>query len=187
MSSSINLNLTGVGDEIAAAVAEAMRKQLATFQCQTAGIIAKQVSEQVAAAIKTALPDSQKPTFDVREQILGTCLLDLFLSHSSLPISDNARAVLASYTGTANIGFDNGITIVVASYGESVAVHVVSPKKASKWEAQVIGLLDGPAASSDADALQGLFKVSKLAVTRAWDLRENHGGFRDLDQITRTA
>lgn len=71
MSASINLNLNGVGDEIAVAVAEAMRKQLATFQCQTASIIGKQVSEQVAAALKTALLDLQKPTFDVREQIFG--------------------------------------------------------------------------------------------------------------------
>jgi hypothetical protein len=71
MSASINLNLDGVGDEIAVAVAEAMRKQLATFQCQTASIIGKQVSDQVAVALKTAVLDSQKPTFDVREQILG--------------------------------------------------------------------------------------------------------------------
>jgi hypothetical protein len=71
MSASINLNLDGVGDEIAVAVAEAMRKQLATFQCQTASIISKQVSDQVAVALKTAVLDSQKPTFDVREQILG--------------------------------------------------------------------------------------------------------------------
>jgi hypothetical protein len=71
MSASINLNLDGVGDEIAVAVAEAMRKQLAAFQCQTASIISKQVSNQVAVALKTAVLDSQKPTFDVREQILG--------------------------------------------------------------------------------------------------------------------
>jgi hypothetical protein len=63
MSSSINLNLDGIGDEIAVAVAEAMRKQLATFQCQTAGIIAEQVSQQVAAATKTALLDVQTPHF----------------------------------------------------------------------------------------------------------------------------
>lgn len=73
MSSSINLNLDGIGDEVAVAVAEAMRKKLATFQYQTAGIIAQQVSQQVAAASKTVLPDPQKPVFDVREQILGMC------------------------------------------------------------------------------------------------------------------
>jgi hypothetical protein len=39
--------------------------------CQTASIISKQVSDQVAVALKTAVLDSQKPTFDVREQILG--------------------------------------------------------------------------------------------------------------------
>lgn len=73
MSSSVSLNLTEIGEEIAVAVAEAMRKQRATFQCQTAGIIAKQVSEQVADALETTLIDLQVPTFDVREQILGMC------------------------------------------------------------------------------------------------------------------
>jgi hypothetical protein len=42
MSSSTDLNLTGVREEIAVAVAEAMRKQQAMFQCQNAGVIAKQ-------------------------------------------------------------------------------------------------------------------------------------------------
>jgi hypothetical protein len=90
MSSSINLSLTGVGEEIAAAVAEAMRKQQATFQSQTAatigkaigkqvgkeiaGKVAQEVSEQVAAALETTLLEVRKPVFDVREQILGMCL-----------------------------------------------------------------------------------------------------------------
>jgi len=90
MCSSVSLNLTGVGEEIAVAVAEAMRKQQATFQSQTAatigkaigkevgkdiaGQIAQEVSEQIAAALETTLLEVRKPNFDVREQILGTCL-----------------------------------------------------------------------------------------------------------------
>jgi hypothetical protein len=97
MSSSINLNLDidGVGDKIAvavaAAVAEAMSKQQSTIQSQNTTLIGEEVSrqvgkeinrvgqevsEQVAAALdkltleKAAL-DLEKPTFDVRQQIVG--------------------------------------------------------------------------------------------------------------------
>jgi hypothetical protein len=87
MSSSINLNLTGVGDQIAATVAEAMRKQQAASESaalvgkeigreigtEIAKQIGKEFSEHVAAAFKIALADLQKPTFDLREQILCTC------------------------------------------------------------------------------------------------------------------
>jgi hypothetical protein len=95
MASSINLNLTEVGDEIAVAVANAMRKQQATFQSRTAATIGKEigkqvgkeiatqvaqeVSEQVAAALETTLIELRKPVFDVREQILGMCLTCLLL------------------------------------------------------------------------------------------------------------
>jgi hypothetical protein len=85
MSSSINLNLTGVGDEIAAVVAESMRKQQAASESsaligkeigeevgkEIAKQIGKEFSEHVAGAFKIALADLQKPTFDLREQILG--------------------------------------------------------------------------------------------------------------------
>jgi hypothetical protein len=124
MSSSINLNLDGIGDEIAVAVAEAMRKQLATFQCQTAGIIAEQVSQQVAAAIKTALLDVQTPTFDVREQILGTCLLDLHVLQSSLTVLANAHAILASCVGSH--GFHQGLAVVLAGDKGVVMAYVVA-------------------------------------------------------------
>jgi hypothetical protein len=79
MSSSINLNLnlTGVGDEIAAAAVDAIRKQQATSESsvligkEIAKQIGKEVSEHVAVALKTALADLQKPALDLREQILG--------------------------------------------------------------------------------------------------------------------
>jgi hypothetical protein len=55
----------------------AMRNQQATIQSQTAAEIAKQVgkevTENVTAALETTLLELQKPTFDVREQILGMC------------------------------------------------------------------------------------------------------------------
>ena len=80
MSSSINLNLTGVGDEFAAAAVEAMRKQQATSESsvligkEIAKQIGKEVSEHVAASLQPALPDLQNPpVFNLREQILGLC------------------------------------------------------------------------------------------------------------------
>lgn len=77
MSSSINFNLTGVGDEIAAAAVDAMRKQQVTSESsvligkEIAKKIGKEVSEHVAVALKTALADLQMPALDLREQILG--------------------------------------------------------------------------------------------------------------------
>jgi hypothetical protein len=179
MSSSINLNLDGIGDEIAVAVAEAMRKQLATFQCQTAGIIAEQVSQQVAAAIKTALLDVQTPTFDVREQILGTCLLDLHVLQSSLTVLANAHAILASYVGSH--GFHQGLAVVLAGDKGVVMAYVVATGAQSTHDRSPVSvLLKGAATTTDTDALQSLFGVSKRALSRAWELRGDLGGFCDL-------
>jgi hypothetical protein len=176
MSSSINLNLDGIGDEIAVAVAEAMRKQLATFQCQTAGIIAEQVSQQVAAAIKTALLDVQTPTF---EQILGTCLLDLHVLQSSLTVLANAHAILASYVGSH--GFHQGLAVVLAGDKGVVMAYVVATGAQSTHDRSPVSvLLKGAATTTDTDALQSLFGVSKRALLRAWELRGDLGGFCDL-------
>jgi hypothetical protein len=90
MSSSLNLDLSGVSDQIAAAVAiavaEAMSKQKATLQSQNAALIGEEisgqvgkevkqvgqeVSQQVAAALEKAVLDLEKPTFNVRQQIMG--------------------------------------------------------------------------------------------------------------------
>jgi len=82
MSPSMNLDTDAVGDKIAVAVAtavaEAVSKQRATFQSQNAALIGEEVSrqvnkeiKQVAAAIENAMLDLKKPTFDVRQQIVG--------------------------------------------------------------------------------------------------------------------
>ena len=179
MSASINLNLDGVGDEIAVAVAEAMRKQLATFQCQTTSIISKQVSDQVAVALKTAVLDSQKPTFDVREQILGTCLLDLHVLQSSLTVLANAHAILASYVGSH--GFHQGLAVVLADDQGVVIAYVVATGAQSTHDRSPVSvLLKGAATTTDTDALQPLFGVSKRTLLRAWELRGDLGGFCDL-------
>jgi hypothetical protein len=178
MSSSTDLNLTGVREEIAVAVAEAMRKQQAMFQCQNAGVIAKQVSEQVAAALKTALLDLQKPTFDLREQILGTCLLDLAVLQSSLTILANVNFILDHYKGF--VPYTKPVAIVVASYG-SYLVASAYPSNVSQHDSAVI--LEGPAATSDVDALQGLYNVSKRALVRALDLDASLAGFTEIDDL----
>jgi len=188
MSSSINLNLTGVGEEIAVAVAEAMRKQLATFQCQTAGIIAQQVSQQFAAAIKTTVLDSQKPTFDVREQILGTCLLDLPVLQSLLTVLANANFILKCYRRAPGYGtvFDDGIAIVVANCGELIQASVVATeavRTGSTGSDPVPCLLSATPAVSSMHALQNLFACSREALARVWKLRGTYDGFTDLGAI----
>jgi hypothetical protein len=183
MSSSISLNLAGVGEEIAVAVAEAMRKQQATFQCQTAGIVAKQVSEQVAAALKTALLDVQTPTFDVREQILGTCLLDLPVLQSSLTSLANVNFMLACYQGT-NLHFDKGITIVVLKDPVEMQNYAVVVSNAlPAGRTPLFTILRGPFGGTDAQALLGLLEETKRTLTNAVNLREGKTGFTNLNDV----
>jgi hypothetical protein len=49
MSSSINLNLTGVGDEIAAAAVDAIRKQQATSESSV--LIGKEIAKQIGKEV----------------------------------------------------------------------------------------------------------------------------------------
>ena len=59
MSSSINLNLTGVGDEFAAAAVEAMRKQQATSESSV--LIGKEIDWRVALPEPTAFRRTSTP------------------------------------------------------------------------------------------------------------------------------
>jgi hypothetical protein len=74
MAASFNLTLPGVGDQIAAAVAESLKHIQTSDKGPSASSIGEEVGKNVAAVLETALSDIKKPTFDassLREQILG--------------------------------------------------------------------------------------------------------------------
>jgi len=47
----------------------------------------------------------------------------------------------------------------------------------------ILTLLQGPAAESDAEALQGLYDVSKRALARAWELHRSCKGSCDFKDM----
>jgi hypothetical protein len=82
MAASFNLTLPGVGDQIAAAVAESLKHLQTSDKGPSASSIGEEVGRNVAAVLETALSEMKKPNFNassLREQILGrfTCVLML--------------------------------------------------------------------------------------------------------------
>jgi hypothetical protein len=71
MAASFNLTLPGVGDQIAASVAESLKHIQTSDKGPSASSIGDEVGKKVATVLEIALSEVKKPTFDVREQILG--------------------------------------------------------------------------------------------------------------------
>jgi glycerol dehydrogenase-like iron-containing ADH family enzyme len=74
MAAPISFTLTGVGDQIAAAVAESLKHLQIDDKSPSASSIGEEVGKSVATALKSALSEIKKPALDasyLREQILG--------------------------------------------------------------------------------------------------------------------
>jgi hypothetical protein len=98
---------------------------------------------------------------------------------SSLIVLANAHAILASYVG--GHGFHYGLAVVLAGDKGVVMAYVVATGARPTLDRSPVSvLLKGAATTTDTDALQSLFRVSKRALLRAWELRGDLGGFRDL-------
>jgi hypothetical protein len=101
-------------------------------------------------------------------------VLRVSTSKSSLTALANATFILDCYQGS--VRYDKPVTIVIANYGG----HTVAFVNKSVISQYHTTLLQGPPAKSDIDALQGLYDMSKRALTHAWELRDSPKGFRDI-------
>jgi hypothetical protein len=73
MAAPISLTLTGVGDQIAAVVADSLGQYQVNNEATTASSIGEEVGNRVATVLDNALYGIKKPAFDassLREQIL---------------------------------------------------------------------------------------------------------------------